>query len=37
VTEREIGVGDSLVIFVTQLRTDGNLDCKTIRVSLKQH
>lgn len=37
VTEREIGVGDSLVIFVTQQRTDGQVACKTIRVPLKQH
>jgi hypothetical protein len=38
VTEREIGVGDYLVIFVMQKHAEsGAIVCKTIRVPLKQH
>lgn len=38
VTEREIGVGDSLVICVTQKQADKDVViCKTMRVPLKQH
>jgi 20S proteasome subunit beta 6 len=37
VSEREIGVGDKLVLCVTERRGGGDVDCRVIIVPLKEH
>ena len=37
VSEREIGVGDKLVLHVSEQTTDGDVDCRVIVLPLKEH